>query len=148
MARLESLLLSIWIGGMIAIGYLAAPVLFTQLEDRALAGALAGEMFSWVSHIGLFCGALLLVLMVLTSKQVLLRAWRFWVLLIMVACIASLLYVVQPMMAQLKLEGLVPGTEAARQFGTLHGVSSVLYLVTSVFGVILILAGMRPKTRM
>ena len=36
-------------GGLWAIGYLAAPVLFASLGDKMLAGMLAGKMFTWIA---------------------------------------------------------------------------------------------------
>ena len=39
-------LLVLWIGGMWAIGYVAAPVLFANLGDKQLAGMLAGRLFA------------------------------------------------------------------------------------------------------
>jgi hypothetical protein len=38
--------LTLWVGGFWAIGYLAAPMLFYNLDDRMLAGMLAGKMFT------------------------------------------------------------------------------------------------------
>src|SRR3569623_1849958 len=54
----ERLLLAVWVGGMLAVGYLAVPVLFHMLDDRVLAGALAGEMFRYMNGVGLVCSAL------------------------------------------------------------------------------------------
>jgi len=53
---LYSLGISIWVGGLLAIGYLAAPILFAQLSDRTLAGNLAGAMFSAVAWVGIAWG--------------------------------------------------------------------------------------------
>ena len=41
----DRILLTLWVGSLWAIGYIAAPTLFATLEDRALAGTLAGAMF-------------------------------------------------------------------------------------------------------
>ena len=54
---LAQIAITLWVGGMWAIGYLAAPVLFDALpDDRMLAGILAGKMFAWVAYIGMACG--------------------------------------------------------------------------------------------
>ena len=34
--------ITLWVGGLWAIGYIAAPVLFSSLGDRQLAGVVAG----------------------------------------------------------------------------------------------------------
>jgi hypothetical protein len=43
-------------------------------------------------------------------------------------------------MAELKLSGLVAGSESALRFGRLHGISSVLYLLNSILGLLLVAA--------
>ncbi|HEY9151095.1 MAG TPA: DUF4149 domain-containing protein, partial [Gammaproteobacteria bacterium] len=54
----ERILLTLWVGGLWAIGFIAAPILFAVLEDRTLAGTLAGEMFRALAWLGLVCGSL------------------------------------------------------------------------------------------
>ena len=56
----ERILLTLWVGGLWTIGYIVAPALFANLEDRALAGTLAGVMFEIVAYVGMFCAVLLL----------------------------------------------------------------------------------------
>ena len=45
--------LVLWIGGMWAIGYIAAPVLFASLGDKQLAGMLAGKLFGVIAWVGI-----------------------------------------------------------------------------------------------
>ena len=40
---LERLLLALWVGGMLMVGYVVTPVLFSSLDTRLLAGAVAGR---------------------------------------------------------------------------------------------------------
>src|SRR3569832_2475749 len=54
-------LLVLWIGGMWAIGYVAAPVLFANLGDKQLAGMLAGRLFGVMAWIGIAAAAYLLI---------------------------------------------------------------------------------------
>lgn len=143
--RIENLILALWVGSMIAIGYIAAPVLFSALDDRALAGALAGRMFAIVGIVGLVAGGILLLAFLIREGSGSLSHWRFWALLIMMMIVLGSQFVLQPMMADLKAQGIVAGSEIAKRFGMLHGVSSILYLVTSVIGVVLILFGTRPS---
>src|SRR3569623_1051804 len=100
----ERLLLAVWVGGMLAVGYLAVPVLFHMLDDRVLAGALAGEMFRYMNGVGLVCGALLLVSALVSSGPGGLRSWRSIVIAIMLAVAVTILFVLQPQMAALKAE--------------------------------------------
>lgn len=137
----ERILLTLWVGGLWAIGYLAVPVLFHALDDRQLAGELAGRMFAILSIVGLVCGALLLAGALYRAGKHWRRAWRVWALLAMVVLVAVGFFVLQPMMQDLKAQGLVEGSAQAEKFGRLHGISSIMYLVTSLLGLVLVIAG-------
>jgi len=145
--RLEYMLITIWTGIMIAIGYIAAPVLFKVLsDDRKLAGALAGEMFYLVTIVGLICGGVLLMLRYSDQSVAMFRQWRGMLLILMLGLVATSMFVLQPMIAETKALGLVEGSDAAKKFGMLHGVSALLYLVTVLSGVLLSFFGLRqPK---
>lgn len=146
--RLEYVLLTFWTGIMIAIGYIAAPILFKLLvDDRKLAGMLAGEMFHLVAIIGLVCGGLLLLLRYSDQSIAMFRQWRGLILILMLTLVASSLFILQPMIAETKALGLVEGSEAAKRFGMLHGVSAILYLATVLCGVILSFSGLRQPKR-
>ncbi len=143
LARLENFLLTLWVGGMWAIGYMAVPLLFKLLEDRKLAGSVAGEMFMVIGIIGLVCSAILLAIQM---GRVGWRQWRAGCLLGMFIVIAVSLFALQPSMADLKAQGLIEGSEAAKQFGILHGISSVLYLINSLCGLLLVVVGLHRLT--
>ncbi len=142
---IERVTLTAWVGGLWATGYLAAPVLFKVLDDRRLAGELAGHMFKIIAVVGLVCGAILLGLAIAQSGARWLRSWRGVTLLVMIVLVAVGLLVLQPMIQDVKAQGLMEGSDAARRFGMLHGVSSLLYLVTSVCGLALVGAGLRAR---
>ena len=128
---------------MWVIGYVVAPILFGSLDDRRLAGELAGNMFTAINYIGLVCGGGLLALAI-PKAVAWLKDLRVIVLVLMLVLIAVSAFMLQPMMQELKATGLVPGSDAAAQFGRLHGVSSILYLVNSLLGLFLILYKRRP----
>ncbi len=140
MARIENLVLALWVGALFGVGYLAVPVLFASLDDRQLAGELAGQMFRLVGYLGLGAGAVLLASLFWQGAR-----WRLWVVVAMLALVVVSVFVLQPMMVELKQHGLLPESEAARDFARLHGVSSILYLLTSVLGAGLVLAGLRSR---
>lgn len=139
---LERLLLTVWVGSQWAIGYIAAPTLFATLDSRQLAGELAGRMFHTVYWLGLVAGLVLLALLWRHGSP---RQWRLWTLAGMIVLTAVGLFVIQPMMADLKAQGLAPGSDAARTFGMLHGVSSLLYLAVSLAGAALVALGLRGR---
>jgi len=129
----ERILLTLWVGGLWAIGYMVAPALFATLEDRALAGTLAGVMFNIIAWVGLACGTLLLLFNQLRypRKRINLRSVTLSAMLVLVAVGQ---FVLAPKVAALRVEGLV-GSEV---FATLHGAASVIYLIVSILGLILV----------
>ena len=131
----ERILLTLWVGGQWAIGYLVAPSLFAHLDDRALAGTLAGPLFTVIAYIGLLCGAFLLLFN--QWRNPLNRFnWRAVLLLLMVLLVAAGQFLLTPMIADLRAQGL---SESAA-FGRLHGLASLLYLLTSLAGLALVAA--------
>mgnify|MGYP003551490346 CR=1 FL=1 len=112
--------ITLWVGGMWAIGYLAAPVLFASLGDRQLAGMVAGKLFAWVGWVGLGSAAYLLIFLIAR------RGGQFGI---------------QPLMAQLKADAMpreVMESVLRDRFAAWHGVSSILYLVQSLLGLWLV----------
>jgi uncharacterized membrane protein YhaH (DUF805 family) len=144
--RGERILLTFWVGGMWAIGYLAAPVLFNVLDDRQLAGTVAGHLFTAMSYIGLACGTLLLASQFYRRTQKAGKPWRLWLLIMMLVIIAVGQFVLQPMMAELKAGGLAEGSPADTRFGRLHGIAAMLFLVNSVAGLVLVISGTPSRT--
>lgn len=137
----EKLLLTIWIGGMWAIGYIVAPVLF-QMLDKPVAGNVAGQLFTIVSYIGIF-SAVALIINILLQQGFNFQHWQLWTLIIMLLVIFIGQFVLQPMMVELKVVGLTAANAA--QFGRLHGIASVLFLINSLAGLVLVITGLAKK---
>jgi Domain of unknown function (DUF4149) len=140
--HLATLLTTAWVGGLWAIGYLAAPVMFTSQPDKQLAGMLAGQMFTWMSYVGMVCGAYLL--------------WYYWRMAghfptrkHIIGIVGSMLLItlilqcgIQPMMAALKVQALpldVMQSVLAGRFKAMHGISQIIYLIESLLGVFLLI---------
>lgn len=139
----ERLLLTLWIGGMWSVGYIVAPTLFSILDDRALAGAVAGQLFTIMSYIGVVAATVLLSAQLYHAEMVWHRNWRIWVLLLMLLLIVIGEFYLQPLMVELKSDGLSEGSINARRFGQLHGLASVLFLINSMLGLGLVVFGLR-----
>jgi hypothetical protein len=137
---IERILLTLWVGSLWVTGFLVAPVLFALLDDRALAGTIAGNLFTKTGYIGLLCGSVLLVL-----SQRLKRGtdWRLLVIVIMLVLVVVGQFVLAPMIVELRQQGL---SESAR-FGQLHGLAGALYLLVSVLGLVLVAAGPPPGSQ-
>ncbi len=133
--------ITLWVGGMWAIGYLAAPVLFSSLADRQLAGMLAGKLFSLIGWIGLGCAIYLFVFLAARWGTQVFKRGVFWLVLLMSLMSAASQFGIQPLMAQLKLDALpreVMESVLRDRFATWHGISSILYLVQSLLGLWLV----------
>ena len=138
----ERLLLTVWVGGMWAVGFLAVPTLFQGLPDnRALAGELAGNMFTAISIVGLIATALLLIVAVLADARNVLRNVRVWLVAMAFVLIALLFFVIRPVMHELRAGGVTPGTPQAQEFAQLHRISSGVYGLTSLVGLVLVIIG-------
>ncbi len=144
----ERILLTLWVGGTWAIGYIATPALFNVLEaDRQLAGTIAGEILRAILIIGLICGVILLISGTLSGLSAALKSWRWWLIVAMLLLILVSLFSVHPMIAELKLQKeVIDAVEYKAQFGKLHGLSAILYLILSLLGLVLIIFGLRRNS--
>ena len=142
----DTIALTLWVGGLWAIGYLVAPTLFSSLADRQQAGMLAGTLFALIGWVGLCCAAYLLFSMLLRFGGGALRRGVFWLLVVMLALTAVSQFGIQPWLAQLKAEALpreVMESVLRDRFATWHGISSILYLLQSLLGLLLVVAAGR-----
>ena len=141
---IERLALTAWVGGLLVTGFVVTPLLFRVLEDRALAGNIAGQLFSLVSVIGMVCALTLLFIAVTRSTGHWYRAWRVWVLLTMLLIVVVGEYGLAPAIREIiQLAGttLVKDSSYYPQFARLHGISSMLFLVNSLLGIIMVASG-------
>lgn len=132
---------ALWVGGLWAIGYLAAPTLFYHLDDRALAGFLAGRMFTWIFLVGMVCGGWLLVHRLARHGAGALRQGFFWIALVMLLLTLAQHFGIQPVMQQLKDQAMpqdVMESLFKDRFAAWHGVSSAVYLIESLLGLALV----------
>lgn len=135
------LAIALWVGGMGAIGYVAAPVLFSSLGDRQLAGVVAGKLFALIAWIGLGAAAYLLVFLIGRWGAQVFKRSVFWLTLSMALLAAVSLFGIQPLMAQMKADALpreVMESVLRDRFAAWHGISSILYLAQSLLGVWLV----------
>jgi len=141
MKRLPDLLaawaLTLWVGGLWAVGYLAAPTLFYSLDDRVLAGMLAGRMFGYIAWAGLVCGVWLLLFRLVRLGGAALKQGFFWIVLIMLLLSLAQQFGIQPILQQLKDQALpkdVMESLFRDRFAAWHGISSAVYLIQSLLG--------------
>ncbi|MGH8781445.1 DUF4149 domain-containing protein [Paraburkholderia sp.] len=141
--RVFRLLTVLWVGSLLTIGYVVAPVLFASL-DRMMAGAVAAQLFRIEGMTGAVCGVLLLVLVnrLVRLGDPTYRRLR-WLVAGMLLCVLVGYFALQPFMNALRMEALNAGVDVghsayATRFGILHGVSSLFYLIESLLGLVLV----------
>ncbi len=140
---LALLAVTVWVGGTWAIGYLAAPVLFASLSDKVLAGMLAGKMFTVVAYVGMACGIYLLIQRLAAFGSSALKQGFFWAALAMLLLAVAGHFGIQPILEGLKQQALplaVMKSAFRDRFEHWHGISSIVYLVQSALGLVLVLA--------
>lgn len=139
---LHAICVTLWVGSLWAIGYLTAPALFRYLPDRALAGTVAGHLFGYVAFIGLGCGIYLLIFRLTHAGLGALRQSFFWIVVLMLALTVAGEFGVQPVLASLKEQALprqVMESVFRDRFAVWHGVASILFLIQSLLGLLLVL---------
>jgi len=133
--------ITLWVGGLWAVGYLVAPALFYNLDDHMLAGILAGKMFSRIAWAGLVCGSWLLLFRLNRFGGAVLKQGFFWIVLTMLILTVAQEFGIQPIMQQIKDQAMpkdVMESLFRDRFATWHGISSVVYLIESLLGLALV----------
>ncbi|MDP2239312.1 MAG: DUF4149 domain-containing protein [Burkholderiales bacterium] len=138
---LQSIAVTLWVGGMWTIGFVVAPLLFARLPERVLAGLIAGKLFTLVAYIGIVCALVLLLFRVARFGAAALKQGNFWVVLLMLALVLIGEFGVQPVLESLKTQALPKEVMASifrDRFDTWHGVASGLYVIESLLGLVLV----------
>ena len=140
--KLALIVITAWVGALWAVGYLVAPTLFQVLDDRQLAGMLAGKMFTLVAYVGMVAAFYLLIHRLLRYGTVALKQSFFWIVLLMLLLVVAGHFGIQSLLASLKAQALpadVMQSIFADRFRTWHGVASIAYLIESLLGIALVL---------
>jgi len=140
--KLALLVITLWVGALWAVGYLVAPTLFYTLENRQLAGMLAGKMFTIVAYVGIGAAFYLLIHRLVRFGTAALRQGFFWIVLVMLLLVLAGHFGIQSLLASLKAQAMpidVMQSIFADRFRTWHGVASIAYLIESLLGIALVL---------
>ena len=105
-AAVYAIALTLWIGGLWVIGCVVAPTLFHALADRALAGAIAGRLFTLIAYIGMVCATYMLLYRVLRFGGSSFKQAIFWIVLTMLFITLAGEFWVQPILASLTDQAL------------------------------------------
>jgi hypothetical protein len=141
--RFFRILAMLWVGSQLTLGYVAAPVLFHMLE-RSAAGSVAAQLFKIEGYLGVACAV---VMLLIANRAVRIGFVEYkrvrWIVAAMLACVLIGYFALQPFMNSMLIAAQEAGMDLAsspyaKQFGMLHGVSTVFYIVESVLGLMLI----------
>ena len=142
--RIFILIAGLWVGSLLAVGYLVAPAIFSTMTDRQAAGMVAGSIFRLEAYLSLtVCIGLMVLANLLVNRG--LNQFRLirWLLLVMLLCSIAAAFVFIPWMNSLRDNALAQGmpvmlSPSATLFGRLHGASSILFMLQSVVGIALV----------
>jgi hypothetical protein len=143
----------VWVGGLFALGAIAAPAVFDVVatrqlpEGRLLGGAIFGEILQRFHYVGYVCGAV--IPLSLTARAVLgprprRFALRTAVALLMLAAAAYSGLILSPRIERLQQSvgvapsSLPPNDPRRIEFGRLHGFSTVVQIVPLLGGLVLL----------
>lgn len=138
---LQSIAVTLWVGGLWAIGFIVAPLLFSRLDDRVLAGALAGKFITVIAWIGIACAVYLLAFRIARFGAAGLKQGFFWLVLGMLLLVLGGEFGVHSLMEGLRAQALPKEVMASvfrDRFITWHGVASALYVIQSALGLVLV----------
>jgi hypothetical protein len=142
--RLFILVAGLWVGSLLAVGYLVAPAIFNTMTDRQAAGMVAGSIFKLEAYLSLtVCIGLMVLANLLVNRGLhQFRAIR-WILLAMLLCSIAAAFIFIPWMNALRDDALAQGmpvmlSPSATLFGRLHGASSIVFTAQSALGIFLV----------
>jgi uncharacterized membrane protein YkgB len=136
----ERLLLTLWVGALWAIGYLAVPIAFATLGDVNLAGDYAGRLFHAVNILGIGVCLVLLITKLIQLKTAMFGLWRVWLLLTMLTLTLVFLLYLQPEIAAIKALDWHADNSLVEQFNSLHKISEYVYHLLSLLGLALVVS--------
>lgn len=135
-----ALAITLWVGALLAIGYISAPTLFLFVADRSLAGTLAGKQFAVVAYLGMACAAYLFTYLFFSEGARAFRLLALWLVGFMFLLTLAGHFGVAPIVEQLRGATAREVVEEVvrNRFQTWHGIASLLWLIQSVLGLTLV----------
>ncbi len=139
----QALAITIWVGALWSAGFLVAPLLFRAIDDRTVAGTVAGRVFEATAFTGLICGLLVLVIMVSRQRAGVFRQRPFWLVVAMLCLVLLGQFVLQPVMGALREQAYpqeVMRSALASTFTVWHAAARMIYLVQCLLGAALVIS--------
>ena len=139
--RLSLIIITLWVGALWTTG-MSAYVLFDSLQDKQMAGMLAGKLFNVVSYIGLGSAFYLLIQRLIQYGTAALKQAFFWAVVVMLLLVLAGHFGIQPILESLKSQAFpadVMQSVFADRFRNWHGVASMAYLFECLLALVLVL---------
>lgn len=150
------LAIAVWIGGLLALGAIAAPAIFDVIalrlgpDSRLLSGAVFGEILKRFHPVTYGCGAVILLSLIIRAvlgPRPRRFAIRLTIAIVMLAAamysgmvLSSRIDRVQEQIGATTAASSLPADDPRRlEFGRLHGQSTLIQLVPLLGGVVLML---------
>jgi hypothetical protein len=119
-ARVAMLAAALWWGSLCVIGFLVVPLLFANLPTPAMAGSMAGRLFSAQTWLSVACALLLFLASQAQEEGGSSLDWRGGALLFVIAGL---------LLALLSQFGVAPHILARENLKVWHAVGSAMYLL-------------------
>jgi len=136
-----------WLGGILFFGAVLAPVLFSTLPQRELAGAVVTRALGALHWIGIAAGIIFLIASLayssMTAGSAELFAWRHMLIVAMLALTLASQFGVSPKMQALRrdlgvIDNVAPSDARRIQFNQLHRVSTGLEQAVLLMGLVVL----------
>lgn len=139
--RLSLIIVTLWAGALWSTG-ISAYVLFDNLQDKQMAGMLAGKLFTVVTYIGMGSALYLLINRLMQNGTAALKQSFFWAVFVMLLLVLAGHFGIQPILESLKTQALpadVMQSVFADRFRNWHGIASIAYLVECLLALVMVL---------
>ena len=137
-SRARLLVACLWAGSLWTIGYVVAPTLFLSLHDNVQAGTIVGMLLKTEAWLAMACAVILYALAKFSDIEPARKRTLAMIISAMLTCALVIYLGLQPEMARIREAAGGAGLKGTN-FGMLHGVSQLFYLVESVLaGVLLV----------
>jgi hypothetical protein len=138
--KLSLVIITLWVGALWTTG-ISAYVLFDSLQDKQMAGMLAGKLFNVVTYIGFGSAFYLLIQRLFQYGTAALKQAFFWAVLVMLLLVLAGHFGIQPILESLKSQALpadVMQSVFADRFRNWHGIASMAYLLECLLALVLV----------
>lgn len=136
--QITKLAMTFWVGGTLTVGTIIIPLLFKNLDEIS-AASIAGQIFNISAYIGMSALFLALIELVIDHKLTVFHIRKFWYVTIMEIILFINYFAISPIIVTLrtKLTDMTNRVfQHSTEFSFWHSVSSILFLLSCVLGVL------------